>query len=112
VGLGEGALAPLVAEAAFAPDEIGDTPSKRYLARPHHRTLLDHDRRAPAVRAQAGARDRLDVEVEPVANLDTALYLQAIQPDQAGKVVLPPVVLLVSRSVTTQSLPRAAQSLR
>ena len=44
------------------------------------------------------------LEVEPVALLDNALYLEPFQPDETGKVVLHPLFLLAPRSVTTQSL--------
>jgi hypothetical protein len=53
-------------------------------------------------------RDQLDLEVELVANLDHALHLEPFQADEAAKVTLHPLFLLAPRSMTTQSLQRAA----
>jgi hypothetical protein len=84
------------------------TPRDRQVAHPHNRALLDLQRRAPAARTAATARDQLDLEVEPVALLDHARHLEPLQADEAAKVVLHTLFLLAPRSMTTQSLVRAA----
>jgi hypothetical protein len=60
------------------------------------------------VRAALGARDQLDLEVELVVFFMDASHLEALQADEAAKVVLHPLFLLVPRSSITQSLVRAA----
>jgi hypothetical protein len=56
----------------------------------------------------ARPRDQLDLEVEPVALLDDALHPEPLQAHEAAKVTLHPLFLLAPRSMTTQSLVRAA----
>jgi hypothetical protein len=94
--------------AALAPYQIGDPPGDRQIAHPHHRSLLDSDRRATAIGAATGTGDQLDLEVEPVAQLNHALHLEPLKPDEAANVVPHPLFLLAPRSMTTQSLVRAA----
>lgn len=96
------------AVAPLAPHQIGHAPSERQIADAHPRAVLDVERGAPTVGAAAGSRDQLDLEVDPVANLDNALHFDTVQPDETGKVILRPLFLLAPRSMTTQSLQRAA----
>jgi hypothetical protein len=58
--------------------------------------------------AATGARDQLDLEVELVSPLDHALYLEALQADEAANVVLHPLFLLAPQFMTTRSLEGAA----
>jgi hypothetical protein len=81
VRLGERPPAAAAAIAALAPHQMRHPPGDRQVTHPHHRPLLDLDASAPAPRAAAGAGDQLDLEVEPVAMLDHALYLQALKTD-------------------------------
>ena len=53
-------------------------------------------------------RDRLDLEVEPVAHLDHSLHLDPLNTDEVANVVLHPLFLRAPRSMATQSLVRAA----
>jgi hypothetical protein len=106
--LGERPAARPAQEAALAPHQIGPAARQRQVAHPHPRALLHLERAPPAAGAQAGPRDQLDFEVEPVANLDNALHHEPFQPDETGKVILHPLLLLAPRSMTTQSLQRAA----
>jgi hypothetical protein len=73
--------------------------------------FLDVECGAPAVAAGAGARDQLDLEVELVARVFEACHLEPVQADETGKVGLHPLFLLAPRSITTQSLVRAADVL-
>ena len=86
---------------------MGHTPGQRQVAHPHHRPLLDIDASATAM-APTRARDQLDLEVEPVAHLKDAPYLEPLHADEAANVVLHPLFLLVPRSMTTRSLKGAA----
>lgn len=87
---------------------MGHAARQRQVAHPHPRALLDVDRRPPAAGAAARPRDQLDLEVEPVANLDHTLHLEPVQADEAAKVTLHPLFLLAPRSMTTRSLKGAA----
>jgi hypothetical protein len=58
----------------------------------------------------AGRGDQLDLEVEPLAPLHDAPHLEALQTDEAAKVILHPPFLLAPRSMTTQSLVKAADA--
>jgi hypothetical protein len=58
----------------------------------------------------AGRGDQLDLEVEPLAPLHDAPHLEALQTRRGGKVILHPPFLLAPRSMTTQSLVRAADA--
>jgi hypothetical protein len=108
VRLRERPPAPGAAVAALAPHQVGHAPRQRQVAHAHPGAILDVDRAAPAARATPGERDQLDLEVEPVAPLDNALHLKALETDEAAKVILHPLLLLAPRSMTTQSLVRAA----
>jgi hypothetical protein len=70
--------------------------------------VLDLERRPRVARAAAGTRDQLDLQVELVALLEHALDVAPLQADEAAYVVLHPLFLLAPRSMTTQSLVRAA----
>lgn len=83
-------------------------PGERQVTHAYPWALLDRERGAPATGATTGARDQLNLEVELVANLDDALDFEPFEPDETGKVILHPLFLLAPRSMTTQSLQRAA----
>jgi hypothetical protein len=58
--------------------------------------------------AQSSTGDQLDLEVEPVAYLHDALYLEALQADEAANVVPHPLFLPAPQFMTTRSLEGAA----
>jgi hypothetical protein len=111
VRLGERPPTLPAAVAALAPHQMRHAARDRPVAHPHHRTLLDLQRRAAAARAAAGPRDQLDLEVEPVALLDYALHPEPLETDDAANVVLHPLFLLAPRSMTTRSLKGQRMSL-
>jgi hypothetical protein len=51
-------------DAAMRYHQPGGTARERQVAQPDHRTLLDHQRRAPAMPTDAGAGDQLDLYTE------------------------------------------------
>jgi hypothetical protein len=108
VRLGERPPTPPAAVAPLTPHQMGHASRDRQVAHPHPRSLLDLQRRAPAVGAAAGPRDQLDLEVEPVAPLDYALHLEPLKTDEATNVVPHPLFPLAPRAMTTRSLKGAA----
>jgi hypothetical protein len=74
-------------------------PSDRQVAHPHPRALLNAHLDAAAVGAAGGAREQLDLQVELLAGPLHLGHDKAIQPDEAGSVVLHPLFLLAPRSL-------------
>lgn len=91
VGLGERAPAFGAAVAALSPHQPRRSPGDWQVAHPHPGSLLDVYIGAAAVWAAGGARERLDLQVEPLADLLDSGHDKAIQPDEAGSVVLHPL---------------------
>jgi hypothetical protein len=106
--VGERSPTPAAPVAALAPHQVSHASRQRQVAHAHPRAVLDLERRAPAARAAASARDQLDLEVEPVALLDHSLHLEPLKADEAANVVPHPLFLLAPQFMTTQSLERAA----
>ncbi|MGH3041000.1 MAG: hypothetical protein ACRDNG_04540 [Gaiellaceae bacterium] len=84
----------MTAVAPLAPVRVGAPAGDRRVANPGHWSLLDVERAAPAARARAGARDRLDLEVELVAILVDASHREAVQADETTDFLLHPLFLL------------------
>jgi hypothetical protein len=108
MGLGERPPAAPAAVAALAPHQIRHSAGDRQVAHPHHRAVLDVNRRTPAIGAATRARDQLDLEVEPVAPLHHPLHLEALQADEAANVIPHPLFPLAPQFMTTRSLEGAA----
>jgi hypothetical protein len=87
---------------------MGHAPRQRQVAHPYPRAVLNIERGAPAARAAAGARDQLDLEDEPVAQLNNPRHLEPLKADEATNVVPHPLFLPAPQFMTTRSLEGAA----
>jgi len=111
IGFREGAPAGLAAVAALAPAERRSPAGDRQVAHAHGRSLFHLHARPATGRACGGGHDELDLEVELVASLSHRRYGKAVQAEQSAKFLQHPLFLLAPRSLTTQSVVRAADVL-
>ena len=108
VALAEAAPAVAAAVAALAPEQIGAPAGERQVAHTHAGPLLRLHARLPAVRAAGCRQLRLDAQLELLAALVHGRHDQLLQAEDASNLRRHPLSLLARRSMTTQSLERAA----
>jgi hypothetical protein len=110
-GFRERLTTPGTAVAALAPHQIGDPTGDRQVAHPQG-PLIDVDRRVPSPRTAAGPRDQLNLEVEPVGDLNNALHLEPSRATRQLTWSCIRCVPLAPQFMTTQSLEGQRMSLR
>jgi hypothetical protein len=97
MGLGERSLAPLAPIATLAPPQERDPPGDRQIPNPHHRTVLDRQRRACAPTTTGHLREQLDLDLELATDFHHARHDHAIDPDKTANVIPHSLFLLGPR---------------